>query len=279
MNIKTLMSYASEINSKSESCARIAFEVISEWLTTPYIDLESSEVKKVMRRVAKIGGRYALQLIDALQVETDEAIDSRIRQAVLDSNIAGKEFYEVQGFYKKVKPMFFDYFNLKKGDSLDCYIDFCSGNGLNGLYWLAQGAAKRVIFVDPNYNYKFLELRDKLNLDASAMCCCGSIYGAMDSILSAETKAITAIHACGSLTENLIDSAKTLDIPFAVMPCCYEFRKGEIIGAEVLEHFSAKSECMDIARIIDLTNSGWTPYVREIPKNITEMNRIIIGLK
>jgi hypothetical protein len=268
----------SYINSSNKDLAEDAFSVIMDYLNKPFTDLNSRKARKILRRIKKIGGPYAQQIIKvASQSVTDKSIDDKIRYAVEKAHVAEKEFHEAREFYKKTKPIFFDYFQLGKGNKLDYVVDFCSGNGLNGLYWLLQEAAEKVIFADITDNSHFRELRHWLWPDRQRYeySCTG-----IDNCQIPEGKTIiTAIHACGDLTDKTISLAVKNSLPFAVMPCCYDLKQNSPIDENILEYFSVEEDCIDIARIMKIQHSGYQPMVREIPIQITDKNRIIIGLK
>jgi len=230
-------------------------------------------------------------------------------RAIQKAHIDEKEYAEAKAFYLAVQDVFSalssgdnldnldnlgDLDNLGKlnnSDNLDTLgnlnnlgtiIDVCSGNGMNGFFWLLQSAAENAIFVDPFHNSNFYALEE--------------IFGRFDKELkqrysyvpqkieeyayeSTDSTLVTAIHACGSLTDRVIEFALEHKFPFAVMPCCYGYAKEFLpLDKKILDSFPHKDECIDTARIMKVQAQDYAVYVRTISSKITQMNRIIIGI-
>ena len=89
---------------------------------------------------------------------------------------------------------------------------------------------------------------------------------------------ITSIHGCGELTDKVIEKGLTENIPFAVMPCCYNYHENNIFDQKVLKYINEKKAFIDGARAYHIQESGFNVILREIDPEITGMNLIIIGL-
>lgn len=273
MLTKYLIKCASQINCINKEIAQQSYEALLEYFTQPYLDRDDRETKRTINRITRIGGIYSHELLKIInQQQTRDDINERIHQAVLNSGMPEKEFYEAKEFYTKIKPVFFEYFRLKNDDQLDQVIDFCSGNGLNGIFWLLHQAAASVSFVDNKDNSNFNKLEYLLGPYIS-----NSSFSESIPDVSKEKTAFTAIHACGELTDWLIDTAVKTRKPFGVMPCCH-LNDNNVIKKSILNYFSAKDECIDIARIITIKQSNYRVLVRNISKTITDKNRIIVGV-
>ncbi len=273
MTQQSLIKTASNINCVNKQLAHQSYQTLLNHFTQPYTDYDNKENQRLIKRIEKIGGKHAHNLLEIINKPvTYEDINEQIYKAVIEAGIDEKEFYEAKEFFVKTKPIFHQYFDLKQGEKLDYVIDFCSGNGLNGFFWLLQQATDKVLFVDNKENSNFRKLETFLNLDKH------DYYLSPEFIQISKTKTIvTAIHACGDLTDTLIDSAIKITKPYAVVPCCYS-ENNTVVDKKFLEYFTTPCECIDIARILKTQNSNYKALVREISKYVTDKNRILIGL-
>ena len=93
------------------------------------------------------------------------------------------------------------------------------------------------------------------------------------------THLVVAIHACGSLTDDILSWAVSFRSisAIAVMPCCYT---GTDVGMPYgLQRALGVSWNADIRRTLLLQQYGYHVDLGCIPKEITPMNRIIFGEK
>ena len=257
--------HASRINNANKETAKQAYDILLAYFTQKFIDYNNKESRKLIKRITKIGGSYAEKIIKIIETPIiNKEIDNEIKKAAEQAGIDGKEIHEAREFYRAVKPLF--------PDKFDYIVDICSGNGLNGFYWLLQGAADNISFVDidENSHFKKLEkiLQVKYELNQSGI----------ENYNPPKNALITAIHACGSLTDKTIDLAINNDNNFAVMPCCYN-ADNDLIDKSLLEYFNAKGDCIDVLRINKIQEAGYTPLIRKISQSITDKNRILIGIK
>lgn len=91
-----------------------------------------------------------------------------------------------------------------------------------------------------------------------------------------EGELVTSIHACGILTDKLIEESIRQKTSFAVMPCCHS--DSIYIEEEQLNYFRNKTDVIDVARIMHIQKNNYQVHLRTIDSKITYKNRIIVGV-
>ncbi len=97
------------------------------------------------------------------------------------------------------------------------------------------------------------------------------------SLKSAEIHAndlVVSVHACGMLTDTIIDMAITAGARIAVLPCCHDTALSETGG---LEGWMDGSLAVDTMRACHLRANGYTLMTRKIPEDITPKNRLLMA--
>jgi hypothetical protein len=88
------------------------------------------------------------------------------------------------------------------------------------------------------------------------------------------TDVIVSSHACGALTDRVLDRAATARARVAVLPCCHDLALGET-GS--LTGWVDGALATDIVRATRLTLQGYQIWTQTIPRNITPKNRLLLG--
>lgn len=86
---------------------------------------------------------------------------------------------------------------------------------------------------------------------------------------------VVSVHACGSLTDDVLAKAIGGDAAVAVLPCCHDTRNGEAGG---LGGWLDASLAMDVLRAERLRSAGYAVHTQTIPAAITPKNRLLIGI-
>ena len=85
---------------------------------------------------------------------------------------------------------------------------------------------------------------------------------------------IVSSHACGSLTDFVLDRALVARARVAVLPCCHDARTsdaGQITG------WVDPALAIDLLRAVRLQRHGYRVWTQTIPGTITPKNRLLIG--
>jgi hypothetical protein len=85
---------------------------------------------------------------------------------------------------------------------------------------------------------------------------------------------VISAHACGPLTDTVIDLAMGANARVAVLPCCHD-PKDSPTGN--LEGWVDTGLAIDVTRANRLARSGYTVTTLTIPDDITPMNRLLLG--
>jgi methyltransferase family protein len=85
---------------------------------------------------------------------------------------------------------------------------------------------------------------------------------------------VVSCHACGSLTDRVLDAASAARARVAVVPCCHDF--GDERPAS-LDGWLAPALAIDVRRVVDLERRGYTVWTSTIPDAVTPKNRLLMG--
>ncbi|MBU1342775.1 MAG: SAM-dependent methyltransferase [Proteobacteria bacterium] len=85
---------------------------------------------------------------------------------------------------------------------------------------------------------------------------------------------VVSAHACGSLTDLILDMASEQHARIAVLPCCHDLKESSTSG---LEGWMDKVLAVDTLRAVKLVSKGYKIVTRKIPENITPKNRLLMG--
>jgi hypothetical protein len=88
---------------------------------------------------------------------------------------------------------------------------------------------------------------------------------------------VVGVHACGSLTDRVLDAALAARAAVAVLPCCHG---GALEARDTagLEAWMEGSLAVDAVRALRLRSAGYRVYPQTIPQAITPENRLLIGV-
>jgi hypothetical protein len=88
------------------------------------------------------------------------------------------------------------------------------------------------------------------------------------------TDIVVSSHACGDLTDRVLDRAVAARARVAVLPCCHNFATcdaGDLAG------WLAAPLAIDVLRALRLEQQGYRIWTHTIPAEITPKNRLLLG--
>ena len=88
------------------------------------------------------------------------------------------------------------------------------------------------------------------------------------------TDRVLGIHACGGLTDRVLDRAMAAGCRVAVLPCCHSHAK---LDAGGLGGWLDTDLAIDVVRARRLSAAGYRVYTTSIPEDITPKNRLLLG--
>jgi hypothetical protein len=101
-----------------------------------------------------------------------------------------------------------------------------------------------------------------------------SVTGALEEVEILPTDVVVSSHACGALTDRVLDRAVAAGARVAVLPCCHHLA-GRDAGA--LAGWIDGAAAMDIRRALRLEQHGYRVWTQSIPAAITPKNRLLIA--
>jgi hypothetical protein len=100
------------------------------------------------------------------------------------------------------------------------------------------------------------------------------VAGTIAEIEIRATDIVVSSHACGALTDQILDRAACARARVAVLPCCHDFDSGD---AGALSGWVDGALAIDLVRAMRLTQQGYRIWTQAIPADITPKNRLLIG--
>ena len=85
---------------------------------------------------------------------------------------------------------------------------------------------------------------------------------------------VVSAHACGTLTDLIIDKAIERHARVAVLPCCHDMKASSTGG---LQGWMDKPLAVDTERALKLRLEGYQIVTQKIPGDITPKNRLLMG--
>ena len=85
---------------------------------------------------------------------------------------------------------------------------------------------------------------------------------------------VVSVHACGSLTDLVLDRAVAAAARVAVLPCCHLLQSADLGG---LEGWLDGSLAADVVRAGRLRSRGYRVYTQQIPGAVTPKNRLLLA--
>jgi hypothetical protein len=85
---------------------------------------------------------------------------------------------------------------------------------------------------------------------------------------------VVASHACGALTDRILDRAAAAGARVAVLPCCHDLATCDT------GHLSGWLDAplaIDVVRALRLERRGYRVRTQTIPAEITPQNRLLLG--
>jgi methyltransferase family protein len=100
------------------------------------------------------------------------------------------------------------------------------------------------------------------------------VAAGVDDIEILETDVVVSSHACGALTDRVLDRAVAARARVAVLPCCHDLDSGDTGG---LSGWVERPVAIDIVRATRLAQQGYRVWTQAIPREITPKNRLLLG--
>lgn len=196
-----------------------------------------------------------------------DTLFERIARAVCRAGtLPGKELFEAWEVARRVRRIF-------RGGRV---VDLACGHGLLAhIMLLLDDSSPEALAVDLDFNAntrrlsqviidRWPRLKDRIHLARSRI---------EDFELGPADLAVS-VHACGGLTDTIIDSAARAGARLAVLPCCHDTKTGDLGG---MDGWLDGPLAIDVTRAARLRAKGYTVITRTIPEEITPKNRLLLA--
>ena len=100
------------------------------------------------------------------------------------------------------------------------------------------------------------------------------VAGALDDVEILPTDVVVSSHACGALTDRVLERAVAARARVAVLPCCHDLATCD---AGALTGWIDGPAAIDIVRALGLQQRGYRVRTQAIPAAITPKNRLLMG--
>ena len=97
----------------------------------------------------------------------------------------------------------------------------------------------------------------------------------IDAVTLSADDVVVSCHACGGLTDMILERAATARARVAVLPCCHDTGRGDAGG---LDGWLDAALAIDVLRAQRLKARHYRIWTQTIPRTITPKNRLLIGL-
>jgi len=87
---------------------------------------------------------------------------------------------------------------------------------------------------------------------------------------------VVSAHACGALTDRVLEKAVAARARVAVLPCCHFIGDREHTR-DPLEAWVESELALDVRRALRLEAAGYRVRALAIPSEITPKNRLLVG--
>lgn len=196
-----------------------------------------------------------------------QTLFDRIAQAVCKAGcLPRKELYEAWEMARRVRRRF-------RGGRV---VDMACGHGLLAhILLLLDKSSPEALAVDLRIPDSAVTLAEALRTGWPRLA--GRVRFVARSIediaLTADDLVVSA-HACGQLTDQILDRAMSVGARVAVLPCCHDLK---VADTGALEGWMDGPLAVDATRVARLRAGGYRVYTQTIPVEITPENRLLLA--
>lgn len=191
----------------------------------------------------------------------------RLARAVCEAGcVPRKELYEAWEVARRVRRLF-------RGGRV---VDVAGGHGLLAqTMLLLDDSSAEAYVVDPAPPSSAAKLHASLAAVWPRLT--GRVHwtaAALDAFVFNKADLIVSSHACGSLTDFVLDRALAVRARVAVLPCCHDATTSD---AGPITGWVDPALAVDLLRAVRLQKHGYQVRTQMIPETITPKNRLLIG--
>lgn len=197
----------------------------------------------------------------------DDTLFCRIARALCEANcVPRKELYEAWEVARRARRRF-------RGGRV---VDLACGHGLVAhLMLLLDETSPAALAVDAKLPPSASRVNDCLSRAWPRLR--GRVElreAALGSVPLEAGDVIVSCHACGSLTDEVLERALSARAKVAVLPCCQATGKSDLGG---LAGWLDPALAIDVTRAAKLRAAGYWVHTQTIPAQITPKNRLLLA--
>jgi hypothetical protein len=196
-----------------------------------------------------------------------ETLFDRLARAVCRAGtLPRKELYEAWEVARRVRRLF-------RGGRV---VDLGGGHGLLAhVMLLLDDSSPCALVVDPAIPASSSKVHDALANAWPRLA--GRIErtsGSLEEVRLLASDVVVSSHACGSLTDRVLDRASSAGARIGVLPCCHDLATCDAGG---LMGWVDGPLAIDLMRAARLRERGYRVWTQTIPGTITPKNRLLLG--
>ena len=155
-------------------------------------------------------------------------------------------------------------------------VDVAGGHGLLAhLMLLLDNTSPEAVIVDPALPPSAARLHTELCRQWPRLA--GRVRSVQDRVENVDIDrgdVVVSCHACGALSDRVLDAAIAAGARVAVLPCCHDVGASDVgrLGGWVDPGLA-----LDIGRALGLERAGYRVWTQTIPAVITPKNRLLLG--
>jgi hypothetical protein len=213
-----------------------------------------------------VGSKSRLTEYDLARFAGETLFDRIARAACRAGCLPRKELYEAWEVARRTRRLF-------RGGRV---VDLAGGHGLlAAAMLLLDDSSPNALVVDTAIPESATKLNDVLVAEWPRLAGRVEFVSAsLDTIEIAATDVVVSSHACGALTDVVLDRAMSAGARVAVLPCCHTLDSGD--GADLTGWLDGPL-AQDVRRAERLRASGYRVWTQTIPASVTPKNRLLLG--
>jgi hypothetical protein len=234
-----------------------------------FVPLQARAIQRADAKVSSVFSRSSRgRLTDRdLGRFPDKTLFHRIARAVCHAGcLPRKELYEAWEVARRVRRLF-------RGGRV---VDLAAGHGLLAhVLLLLDDSSSGALAVDTMVTPSSAKLHAALLAAWPKLA--GRVEfaaGPLEDVALLPTDIVVSSHACGVLTDLVLDRAVEARARVAVLPCCHDLLTCDP-GA--LSGWLDQALAIDVVRATRLESRGYRVWTQTIPADITAKNRLLIG--
>ena len=198
----------------------------------------------------------------------DDTLFDRIARAVCRAGcLPRKELFEAWEVARRVRRRF-------RGGRV---VDLCAGHGLLGhIMLILDNSSPAALLVDPSFPSSASTLAGALVLEWPRLEGRVMRHAApIEAVALHDDDVVVSVHACGALTDRVIEASVAAGARLAVLPCCHDLDAAETSD---LTGWMPGALAVDVTRAMRLRERGWKVWTQTVPQPITPQNRLLVAM-